>query len=170
MAYRYEVAKRNREKWIKILSIPKVLQLFKNEFIELCTMEGECIRLENVKVGAMAQFHYNAAHKISYRLFVGEIPPGMWVLHTCDNGWCVNPEHLYLGTSQDNVLDKVKRERTANLKLTRDDVRNIRDEYEASDKKYGIRSSLARKYGVAAGTITRILNKTARFHEELGDE
>src|SRR5690606_24447229 len=31
------------------------------------------------------------------------------VLHTCDNGWCVNPEHLYLGTQRQNVIDMIER-------------------------------------------------------------
>lgn len=48
-------------------------------------------------------------HRLSYTLFNGEIPRGMWVLHKCDVKLCANPEHLFLGTCKDNVLDAVKK-------------------------------------------------------------
>lgn len=51
------------------------------------------------------------AHRVSYRLFRGDIPVGMLVRHHCDNPACVNPHHLDLGTKLDNAQDAVRRGR-----------------------------------------------------------
>ncbi|MGH7022786.1 MAG: HNH endonuclease signature motif containing protein [Caulobacteraceae bacterium] len=55
-----------------------------------------------------------AAHRLAWQLANGPIPAGMLVLHRCDNPRCCNPEHLFLGTAQDNMTDKVRKGRTRN--------------------------------------------------------
>ena len=49
-------------------------------------------------------------HRLSVELD-GRDPTGMYVLHTCDNPSCVNPEHLYVGTQKENVRDMIIRGR-----------------------------------------------------------
>lgn len=51
------------------------------------------------------------ASRASWRLYVGEIPENMCVLHKCDNPACVRPEHLFLGTRSDNSIDMLSKNR-----------------------------------------------------------
>ena len=53
------------------------------------------------------------SHRIAYRIYKGPIPDGMLVCHSCDNPPCVNPAHLWLGTHDDNIQDKINKGRQA---------------------------------------------------------
>jgi hypothetical protein len=53
------------------------------------------------------------AHRLAYTAFLGEIPKGLGVLHICDTPSCVNPNHLYIGTSKNNSEDMVRRGRSS---------------------------------------------------------
>lgn len=51
------------------------------------------------------------APRAAYTLFVGEIPEGMVVMHSCDEPMCVNPRHLSLGSLSDNTQDMIRKGR-----------------------------------------------------------
>lgn len=73
------------------------------------------------------------AHRASWQLHRGSIPDGLCVLHKCDVPWCVNPDHLFLGTKADNTHDMLAKGREArgdrlpHTKLTPTQVRAIRE-------------------------------------------
>lgn len=54
------------------------------------------------------------AHRVSFRIFNGAIDDSKFVLHSCHNPICVNPDHLRQGTPLDNTLDRKKAGRTTN--------------------------------------------------------
>jgi hypothetical protein len=74
------------------------------------------------------------AHRISWQIHNGSIPPRLCVLHICDNRKCVNPFHLFLGTKKDNTQDMISKSRTNGpagernhkAKLKSSDVKKIR--------------------------------------------
>lgn len=99
------------------------------------------------------------AHRFSYSLHYGvslEELEGQCVLHRCDNTYCVNPAHLFLGSRADNVDDKVAKDRqrkgetVPNRLLTADDVRQIRALREQGYKL----TELAEQFGVHLATIS----------------
>lgn len=94
------------------------------------------------------------AHRISYAIANGD-PGELNVNHTCDTPACVNPAHLWAGTQQEGMDDKVAKDRQdkgethGSAKLTEEQVREIL----ASDES---QYTLANRYGVAHNTIWSI--------------
>ncbi len=56
-------------------------------------------------------YNDNQAHRIFYELYVGSIPNDMYICHKCDITYCVNPDHLFVGTSKDNAQDMINKGR-----------------------------------------------------------
>lgn len=109
------------------------------------------------------------AHRFSYTLFYGEVPESLLVCHSCDNRKCVNPDHLFLGESVDNVHDMIRKGRhsppptfygekhsRAFSKLSKEDVINI---FNLKDTlQFGDIKKIAKEYGVSTATISSIMS------------
>lgn len=100
------------------------------------------------------------AHHIAYRIEYGEVGD-KFVLHECDNPPCVNPNHLFTGTHEDNMRDMVEKGRQAigsevgNAKLTESEVVEIVERYSTGDET---QSELAAEYDVSQSQIHKIVN------------
>lgn len=84
----------------------------------------------------------------------------MLVCHRCDTRSCVNPEHLFLGTPRENILDAVNKgrwnpprgQKNGQAKLTDLEVRII----QGSPRGYGTDAALAKQFGVSRPTVCRL--------------
>lgn len=97
------------------------------------------------------------AHRIAFELANGPIPSGKQVCHTCDNPRCVNPKHLFIGTSADNHQDMKRKNRhlfgskNGGAVLNEQQVKEILALVSiVPQRELGIR------YGVSQGTISKI--------------
>lgn len=108
------------------------------------------------------------AHRLSYELAYGEIPKGMLVCHKCDTPACINPTHLFLGTNNDNMQDKVKKGRQ--LRGEKSPVSILTDEQVIAirlDKRK--QSDIAKDYGVSKSQIGLIHRNEQWTHLTLND-
>lgn len=125
------------------------------------------------------------AHRLSWKFNRGPIPDGLSVLHRCDNPPCVNPDHLFLGTSKDNSQDALKKGRLGKQsdtfkrlwaekwnvtqrgeanpthRLTEETVRAIRASYQRG--VFGYKRIVA-KFGISHGLAQRIVSGKAWPH------
>ena len=101
-----------------------------------------------------------AAHRVSYQLYKGEIPESLVVRHTCDDRLCVNPEHLLLGTHEQNSLDASERQRyqvrtgskNPSAKLTEEQVNQIKTLLSSGSSI----AELAGKFNISTVQLYRI--------------
>lgn len=111
-------------------------------------------------LGTTRKYRQVSASRLSYFLTFG-VWPELLVCHHCDNPRCVNPSHLFEGTSQDNATDMVLKGRKSNTKLTAADVVTIRALYASGG--YTLRE-IGRIYQVSFGVIHGVVRRNAWRH------
>ena len=106
------------------------------------------------------------ANRLSYEINVGTIPRGLNVCHHCDNPACVRPDHLFLGTQKDNMVDRSAKgraktgkhdhrgEKNPAAKLTRIQAAEIRKLAQGRELP---RKEIAQRYGISLQTICNIV-------------
>lgn len=99
--------------------------------------------------------HVELAHRMSYKIEIGVIEDGFYVLHRCDNPICVNPNHLFTGTQKQNISHMVSKHRGRvgsqyeHSKLNEATVELIlkmRKETGASHKEIGMKFNVPRRH------------------------
>jgi hypothetical protein len=110
------------------------------------------------------------SHRIAFEDAYADVPPGLKVLHTCDNPPCVRPDHLWLGTSKDNTDDMCAKGRNAFgedhpiAKLKCQDVENIRAMRAAGVSA----NAISEWYGVPYSSVAAIIDN--RYWNHVGHE
>lgn len=111
---------------------------------------------------------FDRGHRFSYTYFKGPIARGLSVCHKCDNPSCVNPDHLFLGTPQENMADMMAKgrrrldhgESNNAAKLTEEQVSAIL----IDPRPHPV---LAHEYRVTAGAISSIKLKRRWQHIDI---
>lgn len=102
-------------------------------------------------------------HRVSWMLYRGDIPNGLYVCHKCDNRKCVNPNHLFLGTALDNMRDASTKDRTG-IKLSNHAAREIRDLYQSGRTV----AEIASLYRVSSVMVCRVLK--GQYYRSAGGD
>ena len=133
----------------------------KKDFTDMLKANGDCLEWTGgyYASGYGRTWAYGKdwkTHRLALHL-EGIDVTGHHVLHSCDNPRCCNPNHLRLGTHQENMRDMVSRGRQSR-KLTKQDVLDIRAISGMSQR------AIAKRYGVGQKAINLVINRKTWRH------
>lgn len=155
---------------------------------EKIDFSGECWTWTGCKVaagyGVIDLQHYEfpersvLAHRLVYSICVEPIPEGLCVCHHCDNPSCVRPEHLFAGTNQANVADKLSKRRQARGQAVRSNHAHLKGEVVATAKLTAevvmemrraeaageSQANIAKRYGISVTQASTILTGKSWAH------
>lgn len=156
-----KTVERVKKQELKLIPYNPIILSTEDRFKSSYSIEGICWEWQ----GSLDRYGYGKfrigkstvkAHRYSYELFNGAFDKKLHVLHTCDNPKCVNPQHLFLGTNQDNVNDRVNKNRTktGTKKLSVEAKKSMLKLLETQSKKV-----VAELFGVHVSTVSRVKAK-----------
>jgi len=111
-----------------------------------------------------------AAHRFSWDIHFGPIPPGAMICHHCDNPRCIRPDHLFMGDAASNIADMFQKgrqgprwigERHGRAKLNEANVveiRRLRSEDSVAFRK------IADIFGISIGHARKIAHRQEWSH------
>lgn len=108
---------------------------------------------------SMPQQSPKLAHRVSWTLYRGPVPDGMFVCHKCDTPACVNPDHLFVGSNADNVKDMDGKGRRKNSPKHGESHPMARISNEVALSIFndsGKHAEIAARHGVKIGTVDQI--------------
>jgi hypothetical protein len=108
-----------------------------------------------------------SAHRAAWEVARGPIPSGLHVLHKCDVRSCLNPDHLFLGTHQDNMRDRNEKGRARGKVSRGSDNWCAKLNDDAAREIYtraGLQREIARAFGVEQSVVSRIKRGLAWPH------
>ncbi|KKK50742.1 hypothetical protein LCGC14_3121970, partial [marine sediment metagenome] len=109
----------------------------------------------NIRVGKRIK----KVHRVAWETAYGEIPEGMYVLHTCDTPPCILPWHLYLGSQIDNMQDSLISGNNANINKTRC----------KQGHKFTVENTYISPTNKRSCRICRRTADTRRYYRDMGD-
>jgi hypothetical protein len=140
------------------------LQKLKKDLLTYSKWNGECLestykaRSQNGYALKKYKRSTKGAHRVSWMVHFGEIPPNYLVCHKCDNPLCINPDHLFLGTASDNMQDMIAKGRedfTGRIKYTDEQVLRA---IEMRKEGYTLKE-IGETIGATFSTVSRLFNR-----------
>lgn len=114
---------------------------------------------------------WTPVHRYAWAVTNGEIPPGKMICHTCDTPLCINPAHLFPGTSLENNRDRAAKgrngdqwgDKNSSAKITQAEVEEIFAQCKIISQK-----DVARIHGICVGHVYNIIHKKRRAGNSNG--